>query len=403
MAFDAEERVADETVAASGAEVTHANEDWPVAEFYRVEPDVGTVTATSDSTTDETVVMAQASAPATAGRRVPPVGPGVLVAIASAVAAVILVAVLIGLRDGDEAATERPPPTSSRTSIPAGNPSTPTSTESRGIQVLRGTSLEETRPLLEKEGLRIRIRYVASGRLRGEILNQAPPPGAKLDRNDVVTLVVSTGKAPRAAPKRVRVPSVVGLPASAAVIAIRDEGFELRIRFVTSSEPAGTVIRQSPGEGTEAVRGTEVVLVVAKNRPDVLRVEIPDVVGTPVDAARRVLRTAGFSVTVVSVRSEEPTGQVLEQSPGAGVGLRDGATVTLRVSSGPALVDVPDVTGLDEQSARLELENAGFRVRVTDQPTLDPAEDGVVVGQTPLAGSRTAEGAVVTLTVARLG
>jgi beta-lactam-binding protein with PASTA domain len=403
MAFDAEERMANETVVASVDEVTHANEDWPVAELYRVEPDGDTVPETADSTTDDTVVMARTSAPATAGRRVPPVGPGVLVAIASAVAAVILVAVLIGLRDGDEAATERPPTTSSRTSIPTGNPSTPTSTETRGIEVLRGTSLEETRPLLEKEGLRIRIRYVASGRPRGEIVNQAPPPGTKLNQNDVVTLVVSTGQAPRAAPKRARVPSVVGLRASAAVIAIRDEGFEWRIRFVTSSEPAGTVIRQSPDEGAEAVRGSEVVLILAKNRPDVQRVEIPDVVGTSVDAARRVLRTAGFSVTVVSVRSEEPTGQVLEQSPSAGVGLREGATVTLRVSSGPALVDVPDVTGLDEQSARLELENAGFSVRVTAEPTLEPAEDGVVVGQTPPGGSGTAEGALVTLTVARLG
>jgi beta-lactam-binding protein with PASTA domain len=87
---------------------------------------------------------------------------------------------------------------------------------------------------------------------------------------------------------------VIGLRASAAVIAIRDGGLELRIRFVTSSEPAGTVIRQSPAEDTEAVRGTEVVLVVAKNRPVVRRVEVPDVVGTTVDAARRLLRSAGF-------------------------------------------------------------------------------------------------------------
>jgi PASTA domain len=77
--------------------------------------------------------------------------------------------------------------------------------------------------------------------------------------------------------------------------------------------------------------------------------------------------------------------------------------VTLRVSSGTALVDVPDVTGLDEHPARLELENAGFRVRVMDQSTLDPAEDGVVVSQIALGGTRTDEGGLVTLTVARLG
>ena len=56
-----------------------------------------------------------------------------------------------------------------------------------------------------------------------------------------------------------------------------------------------------------------------------------------------------------------------------------------------------------EQSARLELENVGFRVRVVDESTMDPAEDGVVVGQTPRGGSRSDKGGLLTLTVARLG
>jgi serine/threonine-protein kinase len=75
--------------------------------------------------------------------------------------------------------------------------------------------------------------------------------------------------------------------------------------------------------------------------------------------------------------------------------------VRLTVSSGRATIDVPDVTGLDEQSARLELENAGFVVRVTDETTTDPAQDGIVVGQAPAAGASLEEGAVVTLVVAR--
>ena len=409
MAFDAEEGAADEdTVAISSEEVTQANEDWPIAEFYRVEPDVETVTATSDQTTDDTVMMAQSSAPAAARRRLPPVGSGLLVAIASGIGAVILVAVLLGLRDGDETVTARPPTTSNSAPTSAGNQTTPASTPASNASVvaqdLEGTSLEEARLVLEKEGLRISVREQGSDRPRGEILSQAPPPGTKLKRNAVITLVVSKGEAAPAAPTRVRVPSAIGLRASAAIVAIRDVGLEVRIRLVTSSEPAGTVIRQSPAEGTEAVRGTEIVLAVAKSRrPVVQRVEVPDVVGTTVEAAQGVLRSAGFAVTVVSVSSEEPAGQVVEQSPSAGEGLRKGATVTVRVSSGTALVDVPDVTGLDEQSARLELENAGFTVRLMNESTLNPAEDGVVVGQTPLGGSRADEGGLVTLTVARLG
>jgi eukaryotic-like serine/threonine-protein kinase len=117
--------------------------------------------------------------------------------------------------------------------------------------------------------------------------------------------------------------------------------------------------------------------------------------------ARRQLRSLGLTVTVVQVRSDEPAGTVVRQSPRAGAELRKGATVRLAVSTGPRTVDVPDVTGLDEGSARSELEGAGFEVRVVDQETTDPTEDGVVLTQEP-AGGTAASGSVVTLTVGRL-
>ena len=73
------------------------------------------------------------------------------------------------------------------------------------------------------------------------------------------------------------------------------------------------------------------------------------------------------------------------------------------VSAGPAEVAVPDVVGLDEASARQQLEAAGFEVRVTDESITDPAQDGLVLRQTPPGGSSAEDGAVVTLVVGRLG
>ncbi|HUF01691.1 MAG TPA: PASTA domain-containing protein [Gaiellaceae bacterium] len=61
------------------------------------------------------------------------------------------------------------------------------------------------------------------------------------------------------------------------------------------------------------------------------------------------------------------------------------------------------MTGLDEESARLELESARFEVRVTEESTGDPSQDGVLVRQSPSGDSADAEGSVVTLVVARLG
>jgi beta-lactam-binding protein with PASTA domain len=58
--------------------------------------------------------------------------------------------------------------------------------------------------------------------------------------------------------------------------------------------------------------------------------------------------------------------------------------------------------GLDEQSARSQLESAGFEVMTVNEPTSDAAEDGLVVGQSPGAGTERKPGAVITIRVARL-
>jgi beta-lactam-binding protein with PASTA domain len=65
-------------------------------------------------------------------------------------------------------------------------------------------------------------------------------------------------------------------------------------------------------------------------------------------------------------------------------------------------VELRDVVGMNEASAIRELETAGFVVRVVDEPTFEPADDGVVVAQSPSGGTTRREGSPVTITVARL-
>jgi serine/threonine-protein kinase len=105
---------------------------------------------------------------------------------------------------------------------------------------------------------------------------------------------------------------------------------------------------------------------------------------------------------VTRVESSKPVGVVVDQSPSAGNELDRGEPVALTVSSGPAAVSVPAVVGLDEGSARTQLEAAGFEVTIVDEPTSDPAEDGQVVGQSPSAGTERKPGTLVTIRVARL-
>jgi hypothetical protein len=200
------------------------------------------------------------------------------------------------------------------------------------------------------------------------------------------------------------VPSVVGLQVREAREKLRDLKLTPRTRLRSSTRAPGTVLDQQPDAGSTLDPGSVVVLDVAKRRPPAApaTVTVPLLVGTTAASAKTRLSSLGLHWSVVMRASERMRGIVLAQSPAAGAKLEKRRTVTLTVSSGPAQVSVPDVTGLDADSARVKLENAGFDVAVVDQPTSDPDQDGVVVDQDPLGGTEADNGSTVTITVARL-
>jgi beta-lactam-binding protein with PASTA domain len=206
-------------------------------------------------------------------------------------------------------------------------------------------------------------------------------------------------------PTEVLVPTVIGLQNSEAGRRIRDAGLRAETRLVVSSRPAGTVVAQKPEAGDRLDRGGVVDLRVAKEKappPAPVTIRVPDLIGTTASGARSRLRALGLRSSFSEVASDEAEGTVVGQAPTARAEVRKGATVILSVSTGPALIAVPDVTGLDERSARQRLESTGFEVTVVDQPTADPAQAGTVVSQDPAGGAEAERRSTVTITVARV-
>ena len=199
----------------------------------------------------------------------------------------------------------------------------------------------------------------------------------------------------------VRVPDVVGEPASDATRRLRAADLHPETHLVSSSRAAGTVVDQTPSAGRRLASGGLVTLDVAKPRP-VVRVRVPQLVGMTVADAKQAVRSVALSSSVTTVSSPKTAGAVLGQSPAPGAKVRRGSVVALRVSTGPALVTVTDVTGLDEVDARAMLENDGFQVVVVDRPTDDSTQDGVVVDQSPSGSTDARQGSTVTITVARI-
>jgi beta-lactam-binding protein with PASTA domain len=88
---------------------------------------------------------------------------------------------------------------------------------------------------------------------------------------------------------------------------------------------------------------------------------------------------------------------VIGTEPAVGTPLRTGTTVTLLISRGSNRVEVPDVTGLDDQQALNVLEEAELAGNVVQRD--DDAPAGEVVGQSPGAGRMVPRNAQVTIFV----
>ena len=128
--------------------------------------------------------------------------------------------------------------------------------------------------------------------------------------------------------------------------------------------------------------------------------KIPTVVGMPFDDAVAALDKAGFHGVQGEQRYHRTIAQgtVLQQDPPAGSTQKRGIDVTLAVSLGQRSAVVPDVAGMQQQQARLAIENAGFQFgQITEQTSDQPR--GAVVGSNPPAGQQIPLPAVVRIAV----
>jgi eukaryotic-like serine/threonine-protein kinase len=226
---------------------------------------------------------------------------------------------------------------------------------------------------------------------KGTVIDQSPDAGEKVAKNGNVDLTVSKGK------ETVTVPSVIGQNRDAAISALVNAGLNPKSFPVASSKPVDTVTGQDPPAGKVVEKGSNVRINYSSGPA---QVDVPSVIGLTFDQASATLQQQGFGVKRVDVDSNDPKGNVVDQSPTGQA--QKGSTVTLSVSKGPKQSTVPDVTSQDTGSARSTLQAAGFKVVVQQQDVNDPGLDGIVLSQNPTGGTKAAQGSTVTITVGHL-
>ncbi|WP_420733391.1 Stk1 family PASTA domain-containing Ser/Thr kinase [Brevibacterium luteolum] len=162
----------------------------------------------------------------------------------------------------------------------------------------------------------------------GKVIGTEPAAGTELDKDAVVTILVSKGEELFAAP------DVSKMTESEARSAI--EGASLQVGAVdrehSSSVPEGSVISQSLERGEEVAKGTEIDLVVSKGAEPLV---IPDVTGVSYEAAYGRLARMGLRIAKDEVYSDHtPKGDVVAHYPKAAAKKNPGDLVILKVSKG---------------------------------------------------------------------
>jgi eukaryotic-like serine/threonine-protein kinase len=198
------------------------------------------------------------------------------------------------------------------------------------------------------------------------------------------------------------VPDLRGLGLASAKERLAGAGLELGQvdSLQHPSVPQSLILGQSPLPGQVARPDTPVRVTVSEGPQ---RRSVPDVSHLEQDRARIVLETSGFVVVIDTAESETPRGRVIEVFPPPDSVVALPAQVRLLVSTGPPLVRMPLVLGLEEDSAVAVLDSLGLVSSDVEEVFRFGRDQGVVVEQEPVSDTLVQRSTSVHLKVGRRG
>ncbi|MER6493028.1 MULTISPECIES: Stk1 family PASTA domain-containing Ser/Thr kinase [Streptomyces] len=232
---------------------------------------------------------------------------------------------------------------------------------------------------------------------KGNICEQDPTAGTKVDKNTAVNIVVSTG-----APK-VAVPSVLGQDVDQATETLEDDkyGFVVKTKQKESAEKPGTVLDQDPKLGTEVEKGSTVTLTIAKAEE---KSTVPDVTGQSCEDAKKQMQANNLVGNCTEIETEDTNqiGKVISTAPQAGTQADKGSSVNIQIGKAADKTEVPDVRGQTVGQAKQTLNNAGF-TNIQFANGSDQSDNAFVVQQNPGGGSEVNDPGSTQITLATVG
>lgn len=258
------------------------------------------------------------------------------------------------------------------------------------VPKVTGMNLVSVHRQVAHAGLRVRVASATFSVPvpKGDVVSQSPGPGARERAGSVLTVSLSLG------PKPVAVPRLTGSTRATAIRTLRHLHLLAKV-LPTYSEtvPAGRVVATSPASGTVPYGSKVVVRSSIGPQPRTIP-QLATLSYAIASAKLRALRLV--PVRALAYSSTVARGDVAATNPTAGTGgVPVGSRVTVVISKGPQLVDVPSVAGQPIAQAIATLQQAGLVV----SEQIGPPFATVASVTDPAPGTAVAVGTSVTLYV----
>lgn len=273
------------------------------------------------------------------------------------------------------------------------------------IPEVSGQTEAAARAELEAAGLKVadEVEEIEDDEVEeGNVVKTDPPEGNEVKKNSVVTLYISSGT------KKITLDDYEGRSFDDVKKELIDLGFdEDRIKEELESSDdvdEGDIISQSPAAGREVSPAEDEITFKVSSGPDSFAMD--NYYGMIEADARAALTSRGVDRSQIEVNyqsSSQPSGTIIAQAPATGeTVVTSQTTITLTVSSGQEMVNVPRIVGKSQADAEADLNEAGLDSTFEEEDGYnDSVPAGHVVRVSPGAGTSVEVGSTVTVTISK--
>lgn len=211
--------------------------------------------------------------------------------------------------------------------------SSDTSTAGERVTVpdLSNNTQDEAKAALKKLRLGVNVQTGTSDDVpEGQVYDQSPAAGTKVDVHTQVTIYISSGK------ETFSLDDVTGMQYQQAQAQLENDGLVVSLEFDYSDSVASDkVISTSPKAGSQVAKGDTITITASKGKETKTTI-VPNLLGQNIDDAIQMIKDAGLTYNGKSSDYSDSysENQVMNQSISAGKTVDEGTTISLTVSLG---------------------------------------------------------------------